>query len=59
MNWPPLTIADCDERIYACRQAFIQAELDGDTITADAMEDTMNELWERRAHIPRPRLPVE
>lgn len=47
--WPPLTIPEVDERIYACRGAYIQAVEDADELTADAMQATMDELFERRA----------
>lgn len=52
MKWPPLTIAQCDERLLACTDAYHQAIDDGDELTADAMHDTLDELLDARSHIP-------
>lgn len=44
------TIAEIDRRLTACRVAYIDALDHDDEITADAMSDTMDELFEERAH---------
>jgi hypothetical protein len=52
MNVDPLSVADIDERLMACRAAYFNAMETDDFDSADAMYAAMDDLLDRRCHIP-------